>query len=149
MLIKIRYPNTGQHGQHFLCLTRGKSVTAECFEFISSSFQDKLCCWVNSISYCDDKSHVADKIMATFTRSHRSSSLDKHFQRVSRNTCITLSTNHGTACSPIFRMFFLSASSRTPWSGDGSVMPGNKSDTMPSNKGKSCDKNWKKNGKTR
>lgn len=64
-------------------------------------------------------------------------------------TCITLSTNHGTACSPIFRMFFLSASSRTPWSGDGSVMPGNKSDTMPSNKGKSCDKNWKKNGKTR
>ena len=23
------------------------------------------------------------------------------------------------------------------------MMPGNKSDTMPSNKGKSCDKNWK------
>ena len=102
--------------------------------------------------------------MATFTRSHRSSSLDKHFQTVSRNcfilrynistyiylyTCITLSTNQGTACSSIFRMFFLSASSRTPWSGDGRVMPGNKSDTMPSNKGKSCDKNWNKNDKTR
>ena len=35
----------------------GKSITDECFEFIFSYFQDKLCCWVNSISYCDDKSH--------------------------------------------------------------------------------------------
>lgn len=60
------------------------------------------------------------------------------------HTCTTFSTNHGTACSPIFTLFRLSASSRTPWSGDGRVMPGNKSDTMPSNKGKSCDKNCKK-----
>ena len=59
------------------------------------------------------------------------------------DTWIIFSMNQSTGCRPIKLICSITACCNFPSSGDGAPTSGNRSDMIPSNNGKSCERNYK------